>query len=64
MTTAIPGILSELEVKENIKSSDLGPLNDDEAQEIQKVYDEIQFLFDNKHLKKIEPKSSGKANNL
>ena len=64
VTTAIPGILSELEVKENIKSSDLGPLNDNEAQEVQKVYDEIQFLFDNKNLKKIEPKPSGKANNL
>jgi len=51
VTTAIPGALNELEVKENIKASDLGPLQDDEIQEAQKTYHKFQFLFENKNLK-------------
>ena len=64
VTTAIPGILNELEVKENIKASDLGPLKNNEAQEAQKVYDEVRFLFDNKNLQKTQPKDLGKINRL
>ena len=52
ITTAIPGILNDLEVEENIKASDLGPLKDNEIQKIKKAYYEVQFLFDKKNLKK------------
>ena len=47
VTTAIPGVLNELEVKENIKASDLGPLQDNEIEDVQKTYHKLQFIFDN-----------------
>ena len=64
VATAIPGILNELEVKENIKASDLGPLKTNEAQEAQKVYDEVRFLLDNKNLQKTQSKDLGKISRL
>ena len=64
VTTAIPGILNELEVKENIKASDLGPLKNNEAQEARKVYDEVRFLLDNTNLQQAQSKDLGKINRL
>ena len=51
IATAIPGILNELEVEENIKASDLGPLKDYEVQKVKKVYHEVRFLFEKKPAK-------------
>ena len=64
VATAIPGTLNELEVKENIKASDLGPFKDNEVQEVQKVYYEVRFLFDNKNLQKTQSQDPGKINRL
>ena len=47
VVSAIPGILNEKEVKENIKASDLGPLQDNEIEDVQKTYHKLQFIFDN-----------------
>jgi aryl-alcohol dehydrogenase-like predicted oxidoreductase len=62
IATTIPGILNNLEVKENIKASDLGPLKNNEAQKVQKTYYEIRSLFEKKHQKKTQIQGLGKVN--
>jgi len=53
IATAIPGILNDLEVEENTKASDLGPLKDNEVQKVQKFYNEVRFLFEKKPTKDL-----------
>jgi len=54
VTTVIPGILNELEVKENIKASDLGPLEANQIKMIQKSYQEVRFLNEDNNFKNIQ----------
>ena len=51
VVSAIPGILNEKEVKENIIASNLGPLEADQIREFQKAYQEIRFLIEDNTLK-------------
>ena len=54
VVSAIPGILNEKEVKENIIASNLGPLEADQIREFQKAYQKIRFLIEDNTLKSVQ----------
>ena len=63
VVSAIPGILNEKEVKENIIASNLGPLEADQIRELQKAYQEIRFLIEDNTLKSVQSQDLGKIDN-
>ena len=60
VVSAIPGILNEKEVKENIIASNLGPLEADQIRELQKAYQEIRFLIEDNTLKSVQSQDLGR----
>ena len=63
IVTAIPGILNEKEVKENIIASDLGSLRANQIMEIQKAYQKVRFLIEDDSFKNIQSQDLGKIDN-
>jgi len=63
IVTAIPGILNEKEVKENIIASDIGSLRTNQIMEIQKAYQKVRFLIEDDSFKNIQSQDLGKIDN-
>ena len=45
VSTAIPGMLSELEVEENVLASDLGVFSDEQLRNLEAVYEQNDFFI-------------------
>ncbi len=52
VSSVIPGMLSEVEVKENIKASELGAFNDAVLEKLEEIYNESEFFIGKDGIKK------------